>query len=48
MSSVDINDNCVIVANGYVKSTGAKKAFVLTLNDQADCVNGMPSDERLR
>jgi hypothetical protein len=47
-SAVDINDNCVIVADGYVKSSAAKKAFVLTLNDHADCVNGMLSKESLR
>jgi hypothetical protein len=47
-SAADINDNCVIVANGYVKSTGATKAFVLTLNDQAECVNGILSNDSLR
>jgi len=38
-SAAGINDSCVIVANGYVKASGAVRAFVLTLIDQADCVN---------
>jgi hypothetical protein len=40
-SAAGINDSCVIVANGYVKASGAVRAFVLTLIDQADCVNFM-------
>jgi uncharacterized membrane protein len=35
-----INNNCVIVANGYNKKTNANNAFVLTLSDQSKCVNG--------
>lgn len=40
-SAAGINDNCVIVANGHVKSSGAIKAFVLTINDSDNCVNGL-------
>jgi uncharacterized membrane protein len=44
-SAAGINDSCVIVANGHVKSSGAVKAFVLVPN--ANCVNGLvPKAER--
>jgi probable HAF family extracellular repeat protein len=36
-----INNNCVIVANGYTNKTQTPTAFVLTLNDTANCVNGL-------
>ena len=36
-----INDSCAIVANGYNKKTRATMAFLLTLIDSSNCVNGM-------
>jgi uncharacterized membrane protein len=39
--ALGINDNCVIIAQGVARETGKIKAFVLTLNDSADCVNGL-------
>ncbi len=36
-----INDNCVIVVNGFNRKTGNDEAFLLTLIDSSNCVNGM-------
>ena len=35
-----INDNCVIVVNGFNRKTGNNEAFALTLTDQSSCLNG--------
>jgi hypothetical protein len=44
--AIGINNNCVIVANGYVKHQSGARAFVLSLADQSNCVNrlGLDSD----
>jgi probable HAF family extracellular repeat protein len=39
--AVGINNSCTIVANGYNRKTGNDEAFLLTLIDSSNCVNGM-------
>ncbi len=36
-----INNNCSIVVNGYNRKTGVAEAFLLTLIDSSNCVNGL-------
>ena len=36
-----INDSCSIVVNGFDRKTNAVEAFLLTLIDASNCVNGL-------
>jgi probable HAF family extracellular repeat protein len=40
-SASAINDNCTVVAQGFVKQTKLSQAFLLILNNPSQCVNGL-------
>jgi hypothetical protein len=36
-SASDINDRCMVLANGVDNKTGAQESFILSLTDQSHC-----------